>query len=88
MLIQTKFSIGESIWFISGSNMYCSEIHTVEASITSDGTRAIYICNVLLPGAEKELCVVMAEHNAYATKDELINSITERYYQSLEKGAS
>lgn len=87
MLINTKFSVGDSIWFIVNAALYCSSITAIEVYTDTIETKTIYYTDIPASNGNMVKAVIGDKH-AFATKDELINNtITERFYESIEKGS-
>lgn len=86
MLINTKFSIGDAIWFIVNASLFCSNINGIEVFTDEKETKTVYYADVPGPSGQPVRAVI-GERHAFSSKDELINTITERYYETLEPGS-
>lgn len=96
MLISTKYGLGDSIWFIHSAALHCCEIITVqfctyivEKQSPSDRVETVvtYVCAISHTDNKSTYNVVVNEDNAFSSKDELINTITERFHKSIAPGA-
>lgn len=86
MIITTKYSIDDSIWFIYNAELYCQIIVGVDSMTTKENVRTVYYCEI--PIGDKLVSVMVIEQHAYSSKDELINTITDRFYKTIERGSS
>ena len=88
MTIVTKYSINDTIWFLFLSELCCSQIINIEISHSEEyGTKSIYQCLVKNTRGQ-DMSVLVQEQHAFESKDELINTITERFYKSIESGSA
>lgn len=98
MLISTKYGLGDSIWFIFQSDIYLSQILRVEVCSSyldnnntedPDSVMTDVAYRVEIQGANSSIThgILVFEKNAFSSKDELINTITERFHKSIAPGA-
>lgn len=90
MLVNTKYSLGDMIWFLYQGELQCCTVIGVESMTTKEGddtiSKTVYFSSVKTTGGN--INVVVSERNAFESKDELINTISERFYKSLEQGSA
>lgn len=83
MTIITKYSIGDVIWFLKNSALRNETIVRIEIVAIGDKIETVYMTAIKdADGRIIELSSA-AEQNCFDSKDELINTITERFYDSI-----
>lgn len=88
MLVTTKYSIGDSIWFLANASLQCGEITVIELMSNAEETKTVYIVPVSLVNGQPPLNVMVREGDAFASKDELIQTITQRFYDNVGTGSA
>jgi|CXWL01.1.fsa_nt_gi hypothetical protein len=87
MLIQTKYAIGEPIWFLACSQLQCSHITGIETFTNENGVSVAYRTEIT-GLAESKLPVSVGEVNAFSSKDELLQTLVERFHASIDAGSA
>lgn len=83
MTIITKYSIGDVIWFLKNSALRNEAIVRIDTWIIAEKATTTYSTALKdNDGNIKELSFT-PEENCFDSKDELINTITERFYESI-----
>lgn len=70
MKIETKYDIGQEVWFMENNEYICAKIKQIIMSVFDDGVTLIQYC--LEKG--KELFFEL-EDNLFPTKEELLKSL-------------
>lgn len=90
MLVNTKYSLDDVIWFLYQGELQCCPIIGIECMTTREGddtvSKTVYFAAVKSKGGS--INVVVSEQNAFESKDSLVNTITERFYKSQEQGSA
>lgn len=71
MTINTKFNVGQSLYFINPDTMkmQCSEVHRIDAEIHANEIKVTYFMNI--DGKFK----IIKEDGLFTTREELLESL-------------
>ena len=76
MKIETKYNIGDNIWFMNANKAVCYKINSFKISIYRKGTNANNVNQeYTIEYSPEGLVLFLNEDNCFATKEELLNSL-------------
>ena len=74
MKIETKFNIGDEVWFILNNKVNCSKISKIAVEFTNKDNYYYYHFEYD-PPRSPTLCNYFSIKNVFATKQELLDSL-------------
>jgi hypothetical protein len=90
MILTTKYSIGDIIWFLHNGSMHCLPVAGIESMISNTDdvirTRTVYYTEIKQSGKAQQT-IIVSEESAFESQEALIQNLHERYFKSLEASA-
>lgn len=72
MNIETKFNIGDAIYFIGNKKCVASTVRCLEIYVKASSTNVVYLCN---KEPNQNVNIKVDECDAFKSKDELVKSL-------------
>jgi len=82
MIITSKYNIGDIVWFIVASQLFCEPIISLQSSVTDDRIVTFCYFSILMDG--KECPVSLNEIYCHKSKHELYEALSFQYQKNLQ----
>lgn len=86
MLIDTKWSLGDTIFFLHRSAICFSEITSIECFVSDKIVSVVYV--VAIPTGNVSQNFIVQDEMAFSSKEDLLVSLTDKFNKQLESGSA